>query len=157
VASKPEEIRALADAVDSPGRPIGPENRAPSIMQAWGPEGAQTGLFEPPLSQAGSVRRRQFRRMRYLIERCDILRYQDEDGHIHGPGGVSARCAAEAMQDQALGELHLCAINGSGDVKKLGGREGYRLRSGRCRVIFKEDMTTVLAIHVGKRDPTTYR
>jgi mRNA interferase RelE/StbE len=33
-----------------------------------------------------------------------------------------------------------------GGVKALQGRDGYRLRIGRSRVIFDEDATTVLAV-----------
>lgn len=49
------------------------------------------------------------------------------------------------------------AMTGNGDVKKLRGREGFRLRVGRWRVLFDEDRTTILAIYVGKRETTTYR
>jgi len=49
------------------------------------------------------------------------------------------------------------ATTGEGDVKQLGGRDGYRLRIGRYRVLFDEDRTTILAIYVGKRETTTYR
>jgi len=49
------------------------------------------------------------------------------------------------------------ATSGHGDVKKLKGREGFRLRIGRYRVIFDEDRTTILAIYIGKRETTTYR
>ncbi|AZO13594.1 plasmid stabilization protein [Mesorhizobium sp. M2A.F.Ca.ET.043.05.1.1] len=48
------------------------------------------------------------------------------------------------------------AISGRGDVKRLSGRDGYRLRIGRYRVIFDEDRTTILAIYIGKRETTTY-
>jgi mRNA interferase RelE/StbE len=47
------------------------------------------------------------------------------------------------------------AISGRGDVKRLSGRDGYRLRIGRYRVIFDEDRTTILAIYIGKRETTT--
>jgi mRNA interferase RelE/StbE len=47
------------------------------------------------------------------------------------------------------------AITGRGDVKRLSGRDGYRLRIGRYRVIFDEDRTTILAIYIGKRETTT--
>lgn len=53
--------------------------------------------------------------------------------------------------------LDLYAMTGRGDVKRLQGREGCRLRIGRYRVVFTEDMTTVLAISIGKRETTTYR
>ena len=49
------------------------------------------------------------------------------------------------------------AVDGKGDVKRLAGRDGYRLRIGRYRVIFDEDQTTILAIYIGKRETTTYR
>jgi mRNA interferase RelE/StbE len=41
-------------------------------------------------------------------------------------------------------------------VKRLSGRGGYRLRSGRYRIIFDEDSITILAIYIGKRETTTY-
>jgi mRNA interferase RelE/StbE len=49
------------------------------------------------------------------------------------------------------------AINGVGDVKRLSGRGGYRMRVGSYRVLFDEDATTVLAIYIGKRETTTYK
>jgi mRNA interferase RelE/StbE len=60
-------------------------------------------------------------------------------------------------RDQVLVDLERYAIMGVGDVKRLQGRDGYRLRSGRYRVLFDEDQTTVLAVYVGKRETTTYR
>jgi mRNA interferase RelE/StbE len=53
--------------------------------------------------------------------------------------------------------LHRYAIAGQGDVKALQGRNGFRLRIGAYRVIFDEDATTILAIHIGRRTTTTYR
>jgi mRNA interferase RelE/StbE len=49
------------------------------------------------------------------------------------------------------------ATAGEGDVKRLSGREGYRLRIGRYRVLFDEDQKTILAIYIGTRETTTYR
>jgi mRNA interferase RelE/StbE len=49
------------------------------------------------------------------------------------------------------------ATEGSGDVKRLQGRDGFRLRIGQYRVIFDEDETTVLAIYIGRRATTTYK
>ena len=43
-----------------------------------------------------------------------------------------------------------------GDVKKLAGLGGYRLRIGAYRVIFDENTTTILALHVSRRSTTTY-
>lgn len=48
------------------------------------------------------------------------------------------------------------AMKGVGDVKALQGRNGFRLRVGRYRVIFDEDQNTILAIYIGKRETTTY-
>lgn len=53
--------------------------------------------------------------------------------------------------------LNKYAVSGEGDVKRLSGRDGFRLRIGRYRVLFDEDRTTILAIYVGKRETTTYR
>jgi mRNA interferase RelE/StbE len=49
------------------------------------------------------------------------------------------------------------AMTGSGDVKRLKGREGLRLRTGPWRVLFHEDAMTILAIYIGRRETTTYR
>lgn len=49
------------------------------------------------------------------------------------------------------------AVDGTGDVKKLAGRDGYRLRIGAYRVLFTQDMTTILAIYIGRRQTTTYK
>jgi mRNA interferase RelE/StbE len=48
------------------------------------------------------------------------------------------------------------AVEGSGDVKKLSGRDGYRLRVGDHRVIFDDDGATILAVYIGRRTTTTY-
>ena len=52
--------------------------------------------------------------------------------------------------------LALYATEGRGDVKKLSGREGYRLRVRDYRVIFDDDRVTILAIHIGRRTTTPY-
>ncbi len=62
-----------------------------------------------------------------------------------------------AAQEQVVSTLDRYAVLGIGDVKKLQGREGYRLRVGSYRVIFAEDQITVLAVHIGRRDTTTYK
>jgi len=51
--------------------------------------------------------------------------------------------------------LHRYAMTGQGDVKALQGRGGYRLRIGGYGVIFDEDASTTLAIHIGRRATTT--
>lgn len=42
-------------------------------------------------------------------------------------------------------------------MKQQTGRQGYRLRIGRYRVLFDEDRLTILAVYIGKRETTTYR
>lgn len=62
-----------------------------------------------------------------------------------------------ATQEQVLDALIRYATTGSGDVKKLASRQGFRLRAGRYRIVFDEDQQMVLAIYIGKRETTTYR
>ncbi len=62
--------------------------------------------------------------------------------------------SSEAREAVAMA-LQRYAISGIGDVKKLSGRGGCRMRVGSYRVIFNEDMTPILAIYIGKR-ATTY-
>jgi mRNA interferase RelE/StbE len=52
--------------------------------------------------------------------------------------------------------LSAYAIDGTGDIKALNGRPGYRMRIGQYRVIFNEDRTTILAVYIGRRATTTY-
>ncbi len=49
------------------------------------------------------------------------------------------------------------ATTGRGDVKKLAGRDGFRMRVGAYRILFDEDAVTILAIYFGRRATTTYR
>lgn len=49
------------------------------------------------------------------------------------------------------------ATSGEGDVKRLQGRNGFRMRIGSYRVVFDEDRLTILAIYIGRRETTTYR
>jgi mRNA-degrading endonuclease RelE of RelBE toxin-antitoxin system len=53
----------------------------------------------------------------------------------------------QAAQQSVIEGLNSYAMTGKGDVKKLSGREGYRLRIGAYRIIFSEDAVTILAIH----------
>ncbi|TIM34901.1 MAG: plasmid stabilization protein [Mesorhizobium sp.] len=61
------------------------------------------------------------------------------------------------VREQVSEGLISYAVSGRGDIKRLAGRDGYRLRIGRYRIIFDEDRTTILAIYIGKRETTTYR
>jgi mRNA interferase RelE/StbE len=60
-------------------------------------------------------------------------------------------------REQVEAGLHRYAMTGQGDVKALQGRNGYRLRVGRYRVIFDEDAATILAIYIGRRATLTYK
>jgi mRNA interferase RelE/StbE len=48
-------------------------------------------------------------------------------------------------------KLTVYAANGSGDVKRLKGRMGCRLRVGDWRVIFIEESTSIVVVAVGNR------
>jgi mRNA-degrading endonuclease RelE of RelBE toxin-antitoxin system len=61
--------------------------------------------------------------------------------------------ALPAAAREQVGEgLARYAIAGEGDVKRLSGRNGHRMRIGRYRVLFDEDQRTILAIYIGKQD-----
>ncbi len=63
---------------------------------------------------------------------------------------ASARQWAKVRRrlDKRLNEF---ATSGHGDVKRLKGRDGMRLRVGDCRVIFYEDQGTIVIVAVGHR------
>lgn len=44
-----------------------------------------------------------------------------------------------------------------GDVKALVDRPGFRLRTGRYRVLFTETPDAITVVYVGKRETLTYR
>ena len=48
-------------------------------------------------------------------------------------------------------KLTVYATNGSGDVKRLKGRAGCRLRIGDWRVIFIEEKASIIIVAVGNR------
>jgi mRNA interferase RelE/StbE len=49
------------------------------------------------------------------------------------------------------GKLDALAATGQGDVKRLSGRDGARLRVGDWRVIFYEERGTIVVVAVGHR------
>jgi mRNA interferase RelE/StbE len=63
---------------------------------------------------------------------------------------------ADDARESVLSALSRYAVSGKGDIKRLSGRESFRLRTGRYRVIFDEDAQTILAIYIGKRETKTY-
>jgi mRNA interferase RelE/StbE len=62
-----------------------------------------------------------------------------------------------AVRETVEEGLTAYAVSGRGDVKRLTGREGYRLRLGSYRVLFAEDAVTILAVYIGRRETTTYK
>ena len=74
---------------------------------------------------------------------------------------TSATRQIDALPGQAreaiFEALALYAVVGVGDVKRLSGREGFRLRVGAYRVIFDQDAATILTVYVGRRATTTYK
>ena len=52
--------------------------------------------------------------------------------------------------------LMVYAMHGRGDVKRLHGLGGYRLRIGEYWIFFDEDRTTILTLTVGRRQTNTY-
>jgi mRNA interferase RelE/StbE len=48
-------------------------------------------------------------------------------------------------------KLTVYASNGAGDVKRLKGRAGCRLRIGDWRVVFIEDKSSIIVVAVGNR------
>ncbi len=63
---------------------------------------------------------------------------------------------AQDAREAVMTGLIRTAMSGEGDVKRLSGRDGFRLRIGRYRAVFDEDASTILAIYIGKRETTTY-
>lgn len=62
----------------------------------------------------------------------------------------------QTAQEQVVEALEKYAISGTGDITRLSGRDGYRLRAGQYRVIFAEDLVSVLAVYIGRRQTNTY-
>lgn len=56
-----------------------------------------------------------------------------------------------AVRRQIDAKLTRYATDGVGDVKRLKGRDGARLRSGDWRVVFIEDAATITVVAVGHR------
>jgi len=61
--------------------------------------------------------------------------------------------AAQAAVESALTRY---AVEGLGDVKRLAGSDGRRLRVGNYRVLFDETATSIWVGFVGRRNTTTY-
>ena len=54
-------------------------------------------------------------------------------------------------RDRVIAAIRAHAETGAGDVVKLQGRDGYRLRVGNWRVIFDIDGDTMVVIDAGAR------
>ena len=61
-----------------------------------------------------------------------------------------------AAQEAIEGALARYAVDGRGDVKRLTGRDGLRMRVGDYRVLFDEDGATIIAVFIGRRTTNTY-
>jgi mRNA interferase RelE/StbE len=61
--------------------------------------------------------------------------------------------AQKAIEEALIGY----ALNGKGDLIRMVGRPGFRMRVGHYRIILTEDGSTVLAIYIGRRNEATYR
>ena len=55
------------------------------------------------------------------------------------------------VRAQIEAKLVRYAATGAGDLKRMSGREGSRLRVGDWRVIFDENATTITVLAVGNR------
>ena len=55
------------------------------------------------------------------------------------------------VQESLTRKLFLYGLTGQGDVKRLVGRGGLRLRDGDYRVIFEETATALSVVSVGHR------
>ncbi len=85
------------------------------------------------------------------------MRYCGMKAVIYMPAALrQLEALPQDVREQITEALHLYAVSGRGDIKQLVGRRGYRLRVGGYRILFDEDRQTILAIHIGKRDSTTY-
>ena len=60
---------------------------------------------------------------------------------------------AKAAVERALVRF---AGDRTGDVKRLTGTQGSRLRVGSYRVLFDESETSILVVYIGRRTSTTY-
>jgi mRNA interferase RelE/StbE len=61
-----------------------------------------------------------------------------------------AKLSAE-VRERVIAKIRVYAQTGSGDVKRLKGRHGARLRAGDWRIIFTEDATTIRIDAIGHR------
>lgn len=82
------------------------------------------------------------------------------DGGFQGAGcGTMIKSAiiprpgngSSSRPTSASAKLTIYATNGSGDVKRLKGAAGCRLRIGDWRIIFIEDVKSITVIAVGNR------
>lgn len=56
-----------------------------------------------------------------------------------------------AVRQRINGKIEIFATDGAGDVKRLKGRDGCRLRVGDYRVIFIENIDSIIVVAVGHR------
>ena len=75
----------------------------------------------------------------------------NESGFLHARGDPSMAQLSADIRKRIDAQLTIYATNGSGDVKRLKGVDGCRLRIGDWRVIFIEDARSITVIAVGNR------
>lgn len=93
------------------------------------------------------------------IAACDISRYYRSDVKTIVLTAAAAKdldALPAPAREQVVEALARFAVDGQGEFKRLTGRDGYRLRVGAYRVLFTQDMTTILAVYIGRRQTATY-
>ncbi|MGI8527378.1 MAG: type II toxin-antitoxin system RelE family toxin [Pseudolabrys sp.] len=132
----------------------------PCTTPSWRVSRQQRHSVVTPLSslacKAGGIERMAFpyRQMRYFgfdgtIALCDILAMKEIAFTAVATRqwlGLSVN-----IRQRIDDKLTVYATNGSGDVKRLKGRGGCRLRAGDWRVIFIEEKTAIVVVAVGNR------
>ena len=97
----------------------------------------------------GSRRSRKLLKRLILLSRIAILRHEARSFYT---GERPAMGQAHAQIRRRIdGRLTEFATSGKGDVKRLKGRQGSRLRVGDWRVIFYEERRLIIVVAVGHR------
>jgi len=77
--------------------------------------------------------------------------YGNESGFVHASGDPSTAQTFGRYSQAHRSQIDDFRPNGSGDVRRLKGSGGCRLRIGDWRVIFIEDVRSITVIAVGNR------
>ena len=80
------------------------------------------------------------------------MRYLAMKSVSYSAAALSQSRKLQATIRERIGKrLEQYALTGHGDVKKLIGRSGLRLRVGDWRILFVEDSDTILILAIGHR------